>query len=155
MPLCFIIFYVNRAYIQYLYIYTTRWVPSCCPHGFRSVEGDSTEEVPSFELGSALLQADALPSEPRRTLILTYLWMKYFFFSSSPLLLRVWGLPRKQSKVKHNHTCKELFQRYLCVCIIWLSHRKQRLCIKIIISVTVYLFTKSDFAHSKYPKVVL
>jgi hypothetical protein len=45
-------------------IYTTRRVPSCCPHGFRSVEGLLWGAEPRFELGPALQQADDLLYEP-------------------------------------------------------------------------------------------
>jgi hypothetical protein len=47
---------------------TTRRVPSGCPHGFRSVEGLLWGAELRLELGPALQQADALLSEPRRTL---------------------------------------------------------------------------------------
>ncbi len=69
MPLfLFIYFYINRADIQYFFIYTTGRVPSCYPHCFCSVEGLLWGPEPRFELGPAVQQADALLSEPRRTL---------------------------------------------------------------------------------------
>jgi hypothetical protein len=56
--------------IQCLYIGTICRVPvpSCCRHGFCSVEGLLWGAEPRFELGPALQQADALLYEPRRTL---------------------------------------------------------------------------------------
>jgi hypothetical protein len=67
LPLLLLFFYINRADIHCLHTYTTRRVPvpSCYPHGFRSVAPSSE---PRFQLGPALQQADALLSEPRRTL---------------------------------------------------------------------------------------
>ncbi len=41
---------------------------SCFPHCFRSVDGLLWGAEPRFELGPSLQQADALLSEPRRTL---------------------------------------------------------------------------------------
>ncbi len=60
------IFYINRAYnILYVILVECR---SCSPHCFRSVEGQQWGAEPRFELGPAVQQADALLSEPRRTL---------------------------------------------------------------------------------------
>jgi hypothetical protein len=56
-------FYIIRAEIQYFYIYYTRRVPPCCPHGFRSVEGLLWGAEPRFELWPALQQADASEHE--------------------------------------------------------------------------------------------
>ncbi len=47
--------------------YSSSTVPSCCPHGFRSVKGLLWGAEPRFELGPALQQGDALLFEPRRT----------------------------------------------------------------------------------------
>ncbi len=69
----FYLFYINRADIQYLYILLGEY-HSCYLHCFRSVEGLLWGAEPRFELATAVQQADALLSEPRRTLILH----KYF-----------------------------------------------------------------------------
>jgi hypothetical protein len=67
LPLFLFIFYINRAYIQY-FIYNTRRVPllfsSLLPLG----RGPPLGAEPRFELWPAVQQADALLSEPRRTL---------------------------------------------------------------------------------------
>ncbi len=63
----FIYFYINRADIQYFYILLGE-NHSCYLHCFRSVEGLLWGAEPRFELGPAVQQADALLSEPRRTL---------------------------------------------------------------------------------------
>ncbi len=69
LPLFWYIFYINRAYIQY-FIYDTRRVPLLFSSFFCfcSVEGHLWGAEPRFELGPAVQQADALLSEPRRTL---------------------------------------------------------------------------------------
>ncbi len=63
----FIYFYINRANIQYLYKLLIEY-HSCYPHCFRSVKSLLWGAEPRFELGPALQQADALLSEPGRTL---------------------------------------------------------------------------------------
>ncbi len=64
LPLFLFIFTLfEQTYNGYIYG-TTRRVPSCCPHGFRSVEGLLWGAEPKFELGPAVQQADALLSEP-------------------------------------------------------------------------------------------
>ncbi len=57
-------FFLHYSSRHTIFIYTTRRVPSCCPHGFRSVEGLLWGSKPKFELGPAVQQADALLSEP-------------------------------------------------------------------------------------------
>jgi hypothetical protein len=70
------LFYINRADIQYLYKLLFEYrVSSCCPHGFWSAE-------PRFELGPALQQDDALPSEPRRQILQGRSPESYFCFHS-------------------------------------------------------------------------
>jgi hypothetical protein len=67
LPLFFIYLFITLfEQIYNIYIYCS-WVPSCCPHGFRSVEGVLWVAEPRFELGPAFQQADALLSAPRRT----------------------------------------------------------------------------------------
>ncbi len=65
LPFFFKLFHINRAYIQYFYIVDCR---SC----FRSAEGFLWGAEPRYELGPASQQADALLSEPRRTLKTQY-----------------------------------------------------------------------------------
>jgi hypothetical protein len=57
----FIFTLIEQTYNVYTYSTTCR-VPSCCPHGFRSVEGLLWGAEPRFELGPTIL------SKPRRTL---------------------------------------------------------------------------------------
>jgi hypothetical protein len=63
LPLFFYLF-LHYSSRHTMVIYTTRRVPSCCPHGFRSVEGLLWGAQPRFELGPAVQQADVLLSEP-------------------------------------------------------------------------------------------
>jgi hypothetical protein len=60
-------FYINRAVIQYLYILLIE-NPSWYPHCIRSVEGLLWGAEPRFKLGPAVQQANALQSQPHRTL---------------------------------------------------------------------------------------
>jgi hypothetical protein len=61
LPLFFLFIFtlIKQTYNNY---YSTSRVPSCCPHGFRLAEGLLWSAEPRFELGHALLQADALLS---------------------------------------------------------------------------------------------
>jgi hypothetical protein len=61
-----ILFYLFLHYSSRhtIFMYTTRSVPSCRPHGFRSVKGLLWGVEPRLELRPALL------SEPRSTLLL-------------------------------------------------------------------------------------
>ncbi len=68
LPFFFIYFYINRADIQYLYKLLVEYRYHSCSHCFRSVQGLVWGAEPRFEFGPALQQADALLSEPRRTL---------------------------------------------------------------------------------------
>ncbi len=67
----FINFYIiGKTYCIYTYILLVGY-HSCCPHGFRSVEGLLWGAEPRYELGPALQQADAILFEPRRTLYIS------------------------------------------------------------------------------------
>jgi hypothetical protein len=71
-------------------MYTTRRVTSCCPHGFRSVEGLLWGAEPRFELWPAFQQADASEHEFKQKHRGGY----NFTFSQSRLLSQLflgWG----------------------------------------------------------------
>jgi hypothetical protein len=58
-------------YIEYIFFYLYILIVqchSCCPQGFRSVEGLLWGAEPRFELGPPIQHADALLSESSRTL---------------------------------------------------------------------------------------
>jgi hypothetical protein len=61
--LFYLFFHLSSKHTVFIFN-TTRRVPSCCPHGFRSVEGLLWIPRP------VLQQADELLYEPRRTLLL-------------------------------------------------------------------------------------
>jgi hypothetical protein len=60
--------FLHKSSRHTMFIYPTPRIPSCCPHGYRSVEGLLWGAEPRLELGPALQQADALLYEPRHKL---------------------------------------------------------------------------------------
>ncbi len=124
LPLFLIYFYINRAVIQYLYILLVG-NHSCYPHCIRSVEGLLWGAEPRFELGPAVQQADALQSEPHRTLRATphpnephrTLFQKYIKVDNarnfrSPNLPSLPG-PAAGNLVNFFMACPQIF-RYCC-----------------------------------------